>query len=260
MVAESIVACNPGWSDEDHGDTLWFTGQGKKKDQELIRGNAALANACNKKAPIRVIRGHQLRSSTSPHRGYRYDGLYRITTYEQRTHEGRRIWKFLLERLEGQPAAPYQGMKNKYIYSFSPTITLDLPQNYTRSEISEWIASGVCPYCGSRSLKSLPPSGVQKHFGDHLHLAKCYLPRPSMIEVPPTTTDTTIPTAASEEAVPPWSLGIASYSQDPGVLSPCTDTMCADNNSEESVDSETHITEDSEIHSLISTLVELINP
>ncbi|KAH3762021.1 HNH endonuclease [Pelomyxa schiedti] len=107
-VAESVVVRDPEWADGDHGDSLWYTGQGKTKDQELTKGNRALVNAFEASAAIRVIRGYELQSKSAPSWGYRYDGLYRIAKYQSETHEGRRVWKFLMERLEGQPEAPYK--------------------------------------------------------------------------------------------------------------------------------------------------------
>ncbi|KAH3733014.1 SAD/SRA domain [Pelomyxa schiedti] len=110
-IAESIVVCKQYWDDDDQGDTLWFTGQGMEGDQQLIRGNAALSNAYDRDSPIRVIRGCNCRAGVAPSWGYRYDGLYKVVTYEQRVEGeegGRLVWKFLLQRLEGQPEAPYK--------------------------------------------------------------------------------------------------------------------------------------------------------
>jgi hypothetical protein len=45
-----------------------------QRDQEMTRGNLALARSQMSGNPIRVIRGFQLRNKYSPHSGYRYDG------------------------------------------------------------------------------------------------------------------------------------------------------------------------------------------
>ncbi|KAJ3494109.1 hypothetical protein NLJ89_g10879 [Agrocybe chaxingu] len=47
-------------------------------DQEWKFGNLALQTSSNTKEPVRVIRGHKLRSEFAPAEGYRYDGLYTV--------------------------------------------------------------------------------------------------------------------------------------------------------------------------------------
>ncbi|KAH3767644.1 HNH endonuclease [Pelomyxa schiedti] len=219
-VAESVVVCNSTWADDDRGDVLWFTGQGKGKDQELKQGNLSLANACEANKPIRVIRGHQLKTDIAPSWGYRYDGLYKIIKYQTESHEGRRIWRFLMERLEGQPEAPYKsreesppppppGYRKRLQLSSSssspslssdseryddptspplppptPTQAFTVPRIYspspalvsgktpmdqflavhsgftsmTNAEILEWIANGLCAFCGA----SVKPTTYRK--------------------------------------------------------------------------------------------------
>jgi putative restriction endonuclease len=115
---ESIVLSGGYVDDRDEGDIILYTGQGGRdpatgrriKDQELARGNLALANHYREGDPIRVCRGYQLDSSYAPDRGYRYDGLYRIDSFwSERGIDGYLVWRFRLiritetERVEAQP-------------------------------------------------------------------------------------------------------------------------------------------------------------
>lgn len=45
-----------------------------QRDQEMTRGNLALAHSQMTGNPLRVIRGFQLQNKYSPRTGYRYDG------------------------------------------------------------------------------------------------------------------------------------------------------------------------------------------
>lgn len=87
--ADSIVLSG-GYSDDiDNGDEIIYTGHGgqdkNKKvqiaNQTFTKQNKALVKSCNENYPVRVIRGHQLKSNFAPKQGYRYDGLYYVTEY-----------------------------------------------------------------------------------------------------------------------------------------------------------------------------------
>ncbi|MEC3995277.1 YDG/SRA domain-containing protein [Actinacidiphila sp. DG2A-62] len=102
--AESIVLTGTH-ADDDHGDVIIYTGEGtvnsqtghQTHDQQLTRGNAALAASATTGLPVRVTRG----INAGPHIGlYRYDGLYRVEDYwsEQGPH-GYRVWRFRLVQL-----------------------------------------------------------------------------------------------------------------------------------------------------------------
>jgi len=109
---ESIVLSGGYVDDVDKGDVIVYTGQGGRsrdsgrqvKDQELTRGNAALARHHREGNPIRVSRGGDLDSPYAPNYGYRYDGLYRIDeVWEVKGRDGFKVYRFRLVRLEGQP-------------------------------------------------------------------------------------------------------------------------------------------------------------
>jgi putative restriction endonuclease len=104
--AESIVLSGGSTDNEDHGDVIIYTGESgaldphtgrQAQDQQLTRGNAALATSATTGAPVRVVR----RIAENPHaRAYRYDGLFRVEDYwsEQGPH-GYRVWRFRLSQL-----------------------------------------------------------------------------------------------------------------------------------------------------------------
>lgn len=115
--AESIVVSGGYEDDEDSGDTIVYTGQGgndpntRKQiaDQELRRGNLALAKSCTEGLPVRVIRGAGGDPHHSPTTGFRYDGLYYVQDFWQDTGKsGYRIWRFRLVREPDEPISPPQ--------------------------------------------------------------------------------------------------------------------------------------------------------
>ena len=85
----SIVLSGGYEDDIDELDYILYTGQGGQDspggtqvaDQEFIRGNKALQLSCEYKLPIRVTRGYQIKNG--PDSGYRFDGLYYVTSYER---------------------------------------------------------------------------------------------------------------------------------------------------------------------------------
>jgi putative restriction endonuclease len=91
--ADSIVVSGGYEDDQDFGDTIVYTGHGgndpntgaQVADQELVRGNAALAFNREQGLPVRVIRGATGDPTFSPPSGYRYDGSSTSTTTGRRT-------------------------------------------------------------------------------------------------------------------------------------------------------------------------------
>ena len=108
--AVSIVLSGVYEDDEDNGDVVVYTGQGGRNpdsgqqvaDQDLVKGNLALAVSCRRELPVRVVRGAVPRSAHGPEEGYRYDGLYRVESYWQEPgHRGYLVWRYRLIRWEG---------------------------------------------------------------------------------------------------------------------------------------------------------------
>lgn len=113
--ADSIVLSGKYEDDEDHGDVIIYTGQGGRElstgrqvaDQVLAKGNLALAFNCQHGLPVRVIRGAHY-SPFAPFEGYRYDGLYRVTSYwKDQGRSGFIVWRFQLEKII--PTQPEEG-------------------------------------------------------------------------------------------------------------------------------------------------------
>jgi putative restriction endonuclease len=90
--ADSIVVSG-GYEDEDYGDVLLYTGHGgndpdthrQVADQSLTAGNLALARSGIEGLPVRVVRGFGGDPAFSPPTGFRYDGVYRVESYEEKT-------------------------------------------------------------------------------------------------------------------------------------------------------------------------------
>ncbi|CAA7024828.1 unnamed protein product [Microthlaspi erraticum] len=123
-VATSIVSSGGYDDDLDNSDVLIYTGQGgnamigkktgEPKDQELVRGNLALANSKDKKNPVRVIRGNKVTPLGSPteSKNYVYDGLYLVEEFWQETgSHGKMVFKFRLRRIPGQPELSWKVLK-----------------------------------------------------------------------------------------------------------------------------------------------------
>ncbi|MFD4723778.1 YDG/SRA domain-containing protein [Streptomyces seoulensis] len=94
--AESVILVGEPSGDEDHGDVIIYTGEGGAGDQQLTRGNAALATSASTRAPVRVVR--RIADASGVH-AYRYDGLYAVEDYwSEQGPRGWRVWRFRLVR------------------------------------------------------------------------------------------------------------------------------------------------------------------
>jgi putative restriction endonuclease len=103
--ADSIVLSGGYEDDTDWGNEIVYTGHGGRDQatgkqithQKLSRGNLALAKSRLEGLPVRVIRGSTHKSSYSPPKGYRYDGLYRVEDHwQERGRSGYYIWRYRL--------------------------------------------------------------------------------------------------------------------------------------------------------------------
>ncbi|KAJ7057877.1 PUA-like domain-containing protein [Mycena amicta] len=118
--AFSIVINGTYPDDKDMGETIIFTGEGRGKKAPLVpgqeakskakssqvgdqdpnsRGNKALRENIRTGNPVRVIRGPEGNPVYSPARGYRYDGLYDVVSFEMKEgKEGFKMCMFTVER------------------------------------------------------------------------------------------------------------------------------------------------------------------
>lgn len=105
--AQSIVVSGGYEDDQDFGDEIVYTGHGGRDgsgkqiaDQNLTRGNLALAKNEIEGLPVRVIRGAHKGNPFSPVSGYRYDGLYRVDSHWSETGKsGFKMYRFRLLKL-----------------------------------------------------------------------------------------------------------------------------------------------------------------
>ncbi len=113
--SDSIVVSGGYEDDADYGDRIIYTGFGgndpktgeQVADQDLINQNAALSVSCERRLPVRVVRGAKGDPRQSPRSGYRYDGLYRVTHFwSEIGRSGFRIWRYELVMLPDQNKAP----------------------------------------------------------------------------------------------------------------------------------------------------------
>lgn len=109
--AESIVLSGGYEDDEDLGAVIIYTGRGGRSaesqqqvaDQTLTGANRELARNVLTGLPVRVTR----KVTEAGRSFYRYAGLYRIASYwAEPGRSGHRVWRFRLEELPSQEAAP----------------------------------------------------------------------------------------------------------------------------------------------------------
>jgi putative restriction endonuclease len=127
--ADSIVVSGGYEDDEDYGEVIVYTGHGGKDpntgrqvaDQELTRGNLALAVSCREGLPVRVVRGAGAESRFAPDTGFRYDGLYRVENYwHEKGRSGFLVWRFRLVR--DDPHTPPWATTGESVTSPAPRV------------------------------------------------------------------------------------------------------------------------------------------
>ncbi|KAM1058335.1 hypothetical protein ACFX13_023559 [Malus domestica] len=111
-LAVAIVISGMYEDDLDNAEDVVYTGQGghnlsgdkrQIRDQVLERGNLALKNCVEQCVPVRVVRGHECKSSYVG-KLYTYDGLYKVVQYwAEKGISGFTVFKYRLRRMEGQP-------------------------------------------------------------------------------------------------------------------------------------------------------------
>jgi putative restriction endonuclease len=117
--ADSIVISGGYEDDFDNGDEIIYTGEGGQDDkgrhianQELTRGNLALAKSEIDSLPVRVIRGADKKNQYAPEAGYRYDGLYRVASHWHEIGKaGFLVYRFKLVKLDS--ALPPNKLESK---------------------------------------------------------------------------------------------------------------------------------------------------
>jgi putative restriction endonuclease len=106
--SDSIVVSGGYEDDEDYGDLIVYTGFGGRDratgaqiaDQKLEAQNLALALTSTDGLPVRVVRGYRGDPAFSPTGGYRYDGLFAVTSFwHERGRSGFLVWRYELRKL-----------------------------------------------------------------------------------------------------------------------------------------------------------------
>ncbi|KAI8541254.1 hypothetical protein RHMOL_Rhmol08G0047300 [Rhododendron molle] len=111
-IAIVIVISGQYEDDLDNCENVVYTGQGGNdllgrkhqiNDQVMRGGNLGLKNCMKQSVPVRVVRGHQSKSSYVG-KVYTYDGLYQVVDYwAEKGISGYTVFKFQLKRFKGQP-------------------------------------------------------------------------------------------------------------------------------------------------------------
>ncbi|CAH8338711.1 unnamed protein product [Eruca vesicaria subsp. sativa] len=108
-IATSVIVSGGYEDDDDQGDVIIYTGHGgqdklgrQAEHQRLEGGNLALERSMYYGIEVRVIRGFKYENSVSS-KVYVYDGLFRIVdSWFDVGKSGFGVFKFRLERIEGQ--------------------------------------------------------------------------------------------------------------------------------------------------------------
>jgi putative restriction endonuclease len=159
--AESIVVSGGYKDDEDYGDVIVYTGHGGQdgannqvSDQSLDdTGNAALVTSYLEGLPVRVLRGWQSDSPYAPATGYRYDGLYRVTSYGSKLGiDGFLVWQFRFEAYDDTPMPQVAQQPELPSAPTEPSTVADLP-TVEGNETPERITSTVQRIVRSSAVK-----------------------------------------------------------------------------------------------------------
>jgi len=155
----SIVLSGGYEDDIDNLDYILYTGQGGQDipggkqvaDQEFTKGNKGLQISCDYELKVRVTRGYQIKNG--PEEGYRYDGLYHVTSYERIVGKsGFKICRFHLEsefvlkdlenKLENTLRKSYESVGR------TKTTINKLNRNVRNREIIKRMYDSRCQVCG----------------------------------------------------------------------------------------------------------------
>ncbi|KAL9585086.1 MAG: hypothetical protein Q9203_004406 [Teloschistes exilis] len=110
--AYSIVMSGKGYSDVDEGDLIRYCGTSGHAEGPTPSTKRMMESRANGN-PIRVLRSHKIKAANSKYRpmvGLRYDGLYQVVESEL-LDQDTSMWRFTLERCEGQTPIRYQGVE-----------------------------------------------------------------------------------------------------------------------------------------------------
>jgi putative restriction endonuclease len=161
--ADSIVVSGGYEDDEDFGSVIVYTGHGGNEggrqiaDQELERGNIALARNCDEGLPVRVVRGAGGDPEHSPIAGYRYDGLYAVERYwRDRGRAGFLVWRYRLV----QVADPVNAGESQAPEGRRPQRATSTVQRLVRNTaVATWVKAQHDHRCQVCGLQLVTPAG-----------------------------------------------------------------------------------------------------
>ena len=175
--AELIVVSGGYREDEDFGDRIIYTGQGGQSapgsgkqvsDQTLDRGNQALVVSALSQLPVRVIRGSGGNKEFSPASGYRYDGLFLVTTHWfDVSQDGPLVIRFVLEKSS-------DGADRESVERVSAEVVSGPPQGHESPGRTEK------PSTSSVDRNPALPSWIKTLYKDQCQLCMCTLTVPAL--------------------------------------------------------------------------------
>ncbi|MBD2056201.1 HNH endonuclease [Oculatella sp. FACHB-28] len=174
--ADSIVLSGGYEDDEDLGNEIVYTGHGGRDqdtgrqvaNQNLSRGNLALAKSKLQGLSVRVIRGSTHKSDYAPSTGYRYDGLYRVEDYwQERGRAGYYIWRYRLVKIvEDEISAFSRVTESSGAYSAprrQETTILRIVRDTKQARRIKALYDYRCQVCGTRLESNAGPYAEAAH-------------------------------------------------------------------------------------------------
>ncbi|WP_425287313.1 YDG/SRA domain-containing protein [Leifsonia stereocauli] len=157
--ADSIVVSGGYADDVDHGEYIFYTGHGGR-DQNTSRqimdqtpaspGNAGLITSMVEGLPVRVVRGASKASPYAPDIGFRYSGLYLVTSWQLvRGQAGFQIVRFRLDRLDEQPPLLAE-IAIEYDPAFATTTVVRRIRDSALSRELKRLYDDSCQMCGTQ--------------------------------------------------------------------------------------------------------------
>lgn len=169
--ADSIVVSGGYEDEEDYGDVIIYTGHGGRDpatgkqiaDQELTRGNLALAHSCVEGLPVRVIRGKGGDPAHAPGVGYRFDGLYMVEDFwSEPGASGYRVCRYRLRKLDRTSTIPDKGSKARPAHRIETTVQRIVRTTAVTQRVKE-MHDHTCQVCGTRLETAAGPYAEGAH-------------------------------------------------------------------------------------------------
>ncbi|KAJ7773117.1 PUA-like domain-containing protein [Mycena metata] len=190
--AYSLVMSGRYADDLDEGETFVYSGEGGTSktgpngkptfngkqcaDQESSRGNLSLQLSAmeiqGKRKPVRVIRGHTLKSRYAPETGYRYDGLYEVVDVIHEIGKSTfKTYQYKLKRLPNQPPLPNEVPRRE--------------PRFKKETAPKSISTSFSSSSSSQLLANHPKDALQPEPTPKQKLPPSISPSPSSSRLPP---------------------------------------------------------------------------